>query len=145
MTVRPICHDESVTGIVIFAHGSPIEEANEGVRAMTEEIARRGNFAIVDTAFLDCAAPDLAGSVRCMAERGVTRIIVVPFFLTLGIHLRRDLPGIVKGLEGIHPGVGIEVTSPLEGHPALIDAMTERARKALDRIQGGEAVAGKAD
>ena len=130
-----------MTAVIVFAHGSTVEEANEGVRTMTAELALRGNFALVDTAFLDCASPDLRESVARMAAAGATRIVVIPFFLTLGIHLRRDLPGIVDGLRGIYAGVDIDVTEPLEGHPALVDIMLARAREALK----GERSAGKAD
>jgi len=97
-----------MTGIIVFAHGSTVEEANEGVRAMTSELALRGNFDLVDTAFLDCAVPTLSDSVAEMVARGAGRIVVVPFFLTLGIHLRRDLPEIVDRLSSLHPGLRIE-------------------------------------
>jgi len=120
-----------VTGVIVFAHGSTVEEANEGVRALTSEVAQRGHFQLVDTAFLDCARPTLSESVTGMAAGGATEIVVVPFFLTLGIHLRRDLPEIVDQLRSKHPQVTIHVTSPLEGHPALIDAMLARALEAL--------------
>src|SRR4051794_23770380 len=128
-----------MTGIIVFAHGSTVEEANQGVRAMTAEVARRGNFELVDTAFLECAPPNLDSSVDRLGNAGATRVVVVPFFLTLGIHLRRDLPGIVEKLRAFHPGVSIEITSPLEGHPALVDAMLGRAREALkdDALKGG--------
>lgn len=120
-----------MTGVIVFAHGSTVEQANDGVRVMTAELARRGHFDLVDTAFLDCATPTLTQSVASMVEAGAIRIIVVPFFLTLGIHLRRDLPGIVEQLRLQHAGVSIEVTNPLEGHPALVEAMLGRATEAL--------------
>lgn len=130
-----------MTAVIVFAHGSTVEEANEGVRAMTAEVARRGQFELVDTAFLECTAPDLKASIAGMVQRGAKRIVVVPFFLTLGIHLRRDLPGIVGQLRLIYKDVAIEVTSPLEGHPALVEVMLGRAKDALE----GGTPAGEAD
>jgi sirohydrochlorin ferrochelatase len=66
---------------------------------------------------------------------------VVPFFLTLGIHMRRDLPAIVDDLRQIHSGVNIEVTPPLEGHPALAEIVLARAEESL---HGGSRSAGEA-
>jgi sirohydrochlorin ferrochelatase len=43
-------------------------------------------------AFLE-AQSSLDEAVARLADRGVTHILVVPYFLTLGIHLQRDLPG----------------------------------------------------
>lgn len=123
-----------MTAIVVFAHGSSVEQANDGVRAMTAQVAVRGGFDLVETAFLECAQPDLPVAVARVVSSGATRVIVVPFFLTLGIHLRRDLPAIVDSLRELHPGVVIEVTQPLEGHPVLVDVMLGRAQ---DAMQGG--------
>jgi len=116
------------TAIVVFAHGSSVEAANEGVRAMTAELARRGDFSLTDTAFLEMAKPDLPASAERLIAAGARRLLIVPFFLTLGIHLRRDLPGIVDQLRIIHPGVDFQIAPPLEGHPSLVDVMLGRAR-----------------
>jgi sirohydrochlorin ferrochelatase len=122
-----------MTGLIVFAHGSAVEAANEGVRALTAEVASAGGYRLVETAFLDCAPPDLRAAVASVVDRGASRIVVVPFFLTLGIHLQRDLPGIVDELRNIHKGVAIEVTAPLEGHPLLREIVLERAEERIAR------------
>ncbi|MCS6951396.1 MAG: CbiX/SirB N-terminal domain-containing protein [Bryobacteraceae bacterium] len=119
------------TGIVVFAHGSSIASANEAVRSLTAVVAQAGQFELVETAFLELASPDLEEAVTRLRERGAERIIVVPYFLTLGIHLQRDLPRLVEGLREQHPGVEIAVADPLDGHPALAQIVVERAQKAL--------------
>lgn len=119
------------TAIIVFAHGSSVEGANEAVRAVTAAVAREGSFEIAETAFLEMARPDLAEAVERLAARDVRRMIVIPYFLTLGIHLRRDLPNLVADCLARHPGLRIEVTDPLDGHPALRQIVLERAQKAL--------------
>jgi sirohydrochlorin ferrochelatase len=119
-----------ITGIVIFAHGSSVPSANEAVRVVAEAAAAAGGFEHVETAFLE-AKPGLAEAVARLAGSGVSRILVVPYFLTLGIHLQRDLPAIVKQLAQAHRNVEIRITSPLDGHPALAQVLLDRARKAL--------------
>ena len=123
-----------MTGFVVFAHGSRIEAANEAVRAvsagMAGTLAATGNT-IVETAFLELGTPDLAGAVERLIERGAGRVVVSPYFLTLGRHVERDLPRIVAKLSQRHSGITIEVTPPLDGHPALLEILLERARGAL--------------
>ena len=119
------------TGIIVFAHGSRIEAANESVRALAAALARAGSFPHVEPAFLELGRPDLAGAVDRLAARGVDRIVVIPYFLTLGIHLERDLPQLVTALMASHPGIAIHVTPPLDGHPALLDILLDRSREAL--------------
>jgi len=120
------------TGIVIFAHGSSIESANESVRRLVESMGRNGGSPrLIEAAFLEQGRPDLAEAVAALARKEVKRIIVVPYFLTLGLHLQRDLPKIVAGLSRIHKDVDIRVAPPLEGHPALCEILEERAMQTL--------------
>lgn len=121
------------TGVVFFAHGSPIESANEGVRLVAREAAAQGGFELWEAAFLEGGSPDLAGAVARLTAAGAGRIVVVPYFLTLGLHLQRDLPRIVAGLSGIYQDTEIVCGDPLDGHPALPGILAERARQALSR------------
>jgi sirohydrochlorin ferrochelatase len=119
------------TGIIVFAHGSRIELANDGVRSLAAALARAGRFPHVEPAFLELGEPDLAGAVATLAARGVERIVVIPYFLTLGVHLERDLPQLVAALAASHPGIAIRVTPPLEGHPALLEILLDRCSEVL--------------
>lgn len=120
-----------MTGLVVFAHGSSVGAANEAVMRVTGRLADEGGYELVETAFLEMAQPDLRAAVARLVERGAQRIVVIPYFLTLGIHLRRDLPRIVEELTGLHGGVRIDVTEPLDGHPSLVGILLERAQAAL--------------
>ena len=94
-------------------------------------VRRDGDFDLVEAAFLEQGTPDLAGAVASAVAKGATSVVVVPYFLTLGLHLQRDLPNIVKDLSRINKGVRIDVAPPLDGHPALSRILQERAREAL--------------
>jgi sirohydrochlorin ferrochelatase len=122
-----------MTALVVFAHGSSVAAANEAVARVTERMAAEGGYVLVETAYLEMAQPDLPAAVERVIERGATRVIVIPYFLTLGIHLRRDLPRIVEGIGSIHPEVRIDVTEPLDGHPSLVGILLDRARTALEK------------
>jgi sirohydrochlorin ferrochelatase len=117
-----------MTGYIVFAHGSSVESANEAVRTVTGQLRERAGYEAVETAFLEGGRPDLAGAVKELSARGVERIVVIPYFLTLGLHLQRDLPRLISEIERAHPGLSIEVTPPLDGHPAMIDALLDRAQ-----------------
>lgn len=119
------------TGIVVFAHGSSIASANDAVRSVTASVAEAGQFELAEVAFLELASPDLGEAVTRLRARGAERIVVVPYFLTLGIHLQRDLPRIVEAVRQQHPGVELVIAEPLDGHGALTQIVVERARQAL--------------
>ena len=58
----------------------------------------------------------------CSPGAAIGNIVVILYFLTLGTHLQRDLPKLVEQARAAHPGVRIQVTPPLDGHPALLEA-----------------------
>jgi sirohydrochlorin ferrochelatase len=122
----------------VFGHGSSVESANDAVRAMAAELARRAGYEAVETAFLESGQPDLRGAVDRLAGSGIEHVIVIPYFLTLGMHLQRDLPRLVEELRLVHPGMRIEVTPPLDGHPALMDALLARAAAAEGSLGASE-------
>jgi sirohydrochlorin ferrochelatase len=117
-----------MTGFIVFAHGSRIESANQAVRDIAARMAASGEHT-VEPAFLELGQPDLAGAVQRLRALRVSRIIVIPYFLTLGTHLQRDLPRLVR--EAAKGDIPIEVTPPLDGHPALLEALLDRASAAL--------------
>lgn len=123
---------------ILFAHGSRVESANEAVRAVAEELERAGDFGAVAVAFLDCAPPDLTTTIDSLAARGADRIAVIPYFLTLGRHAAEDLPRIVREASRIHTGVRIEVAPPLDGHPALLRALRDRAHAITGEFREGQ-------
>jgi sirohydrochlorin ferrochelatase len=119
------------TGIVVFAHGSRVAAANDAVRAVTAALSQAGGFDQVEAAFLESGHPNLEVAVMRLVGRGATRIVIVPYFLTLGTHLERDLPALVKDLAAQHKEVEITVTPPLDGHPALVQILLNRVTAAI--------------
>jgi sirohydrochlorin ferrochelatase len=119
-----------MTGFVVFAHGSRIESANQAVRDVATEMAASGQH-VVEPAFLELGEPDLAGAARRLISRGATRIVVIPYFLTLGTHMQRDLPRLAREAARANGDIEIQITSPLDGHPALVKALLDRASEAL--------------
>ena len=114
------------TGIIVFAHGSRVESANEAVRAVARGLVLPTGTPLVRAAFLELGVPDMAGAARELIQLGATRVVVLPYFLTLGLHMERDLPVLVAGIVQEHPGIKVEVAPPLDGHPALIQVLTDR-------------------
>ncbi len=118
-------------GLVVFAHGSSVAEANEAVRQVAGETARRCGFSLWEPAFLELAEPNLVAAVGLLAARGAKKIVVAPYFLTMGIHLQRDLPLIVEEASRAHPHVEVACSPPLDGHPALVEILAARIAQVL--------------
>ncbi len=118
-----------MTGFIVFAHGSRVESANQAVRDVAAQMAASGQH-VVEPAFLEIGQPDLTAATGLLIARGARRIVVIPYFLTLGTHMQRDLPRLALHASHAHGDVEMQVTSPLDGHPALVQALLDRASEA---------------
>lgn len=118
-------------GLIVFAHGSRVVAANEAVHAVASEAARQAGIECYRTAFLELAAPNLEEAVAELAAEGIGRILVTPYFLTMGRHLVEDLPRLLEGARSEHPEVLLEASPPLDGHPGLPAILADRARSML--------------
>lgn len=121
------------TGIVVFAHGSSVASANEAVGVVAAQAAREGGFDVYEVAFLD-ALPNLRMATDKLRARGAERVLVVPYFLTLGIHLKRDLPALVAELLAEHPELEMKIAPPLDGHPGLSRILADRALEIMGSL-----------
>ncbi len=129
---------QSETAVIVFAHGSRVEEGNRGVHNLAQQIQETGGFARVRAAFLDIAQPDLATAVEDAAAAGLSKIIVIPYFLTMGKHLSRDLPELVASIQQRHPELQIQTAKALEGHPLIPSLVLARIREASENERGDE-------
>ena len=113
-------------GILIVSHGSPREDANRRFVAMVERIASRLGRSHVCAAFLTVAEFSIPRRVAELAEQGVRRIVLMPYFLFAGQHVTRGIPELLEHCRQAHPQVTFEVLPTLEDDPALEDLLVHR-------------------
>lgn len=118
-----------LTAVLLIAHGSRHQPANDDLIALARRMESLAEFAIVEASFLELADPDIAqGGARC-ALRGAARVLMVPYFLAAGVHLIRDLTAARDALIACHPEVQFRLGPPLGPHPLLDELVAQRARE----------------
>jgi len=119
------------TALLLVAHGSRQREANDDLHHAADALRRRGGFDVVEAAFLELAEPSaLDGGVRCVGQ-GADRVVLLPYFLSAGVHVRRDLAALRDELAARFAGVEFRLAEPLGRHPLLLDVVAARAAEAL--------------
>jgi sirohydrochlorin ferrochelatase len=120
------------TAVLLIAHGSRHPSANDDLHELAGRLSASGEYPIVEACFLELAEPDIAaGGDRCVA-RGATRVLMVPYFLSAGVHLRRDLTAARDELSRRHRHVAFRLGSPLGPHPLLDSLVAARIRELED-------------
>src|SRR4051812_21590260 len=117
---------EGRTAVLLIAHGSRHAAANDDLHRLAARFAEHGRYPIVVPSFLELAEPDIqAGGDRCVAK-GATRVLMVPYFLSAGLHLLRDLTAAREALASRHPGVTFRLGQALGPDPLLDRLVAER-------------------
>ncbi|AMV38714.1 sirohydrochlorin chelatase [Planctomyces sp. SH-PL62] len=117
------------TAVLLIAHGSRRPAANLDLHELAARLAADGRRPIVEPCFLELAEPDIpAGGAACVA-RGARRVLMIPYFLSAGVHLLRDLTAARDELSARHPEVEFVLGPPLGPHPLLDELVTARVEE----------------
>jgi sirohydrochlorin ferrochelatase len=118
------------TALLLIAHGSRHAEANADLHFVATGLRERGHEIVV-ASFLELAEPGiLAGGRQCVAA-GAERVVLVPYFLSAGVHVHRDLSAAREALAAEFGDVEFVLAEALGQHPLLLDVVEQRAREAL--------------
>jgi len=104
--------------------------ANADLHYLVDQLNGRAKYSCVVASFLELAEPNiLQGGARCL-EFGVARVTLLPYFLSAGVHVQRDLTKACQELRELYPKVHFCLAEPLGRHPLLVEVVLDRARAA---------------
>lgn len=130
-------NSQDITAVLLIAHGSRHAPANEDLRSLTARVAASGTYPIVEGAFLELAEPDIGTAGDLCIARGASRVLMVPYFLSEGIHLTRDLTAARDDLASRHPSARFQLGSPL-GPDRLLDELVDQRIAQTDSALGSD-------
>jgi sirohydrochlorin ferrochelatase len=119
------------TAILLIAHGSRRPEANADLQQAAALLRPSVQPVLVETAYLELAEPSIpAGLQRCI-DQGATSIRLLPYFLSAGSHVTRDLERFRREFAAAHPACDCRLCPPLGLHAGVIAALVDRSREEL--------------
>lgn len=122
------------TAVLLVQRGSSDPDANAEVYRAARLLWEGRNFATVEVAFSGITKPTIQeGLLRCFAP-GVTRILVLPYFLYTGILVKR-IAQIVAGTSITHPEYEFRVAAHM-GQDTRLD---ELAVRLIEQTRNGKA------
>lgn len=118
------------TAVLLIAHGSRRAAANQDLQQLAELVAARGGYALVQVSYLELAQPDIPAGGRLCVERGANRVLMMPYFLSAGVHVVNDLREFRQSLADQYPHVEFILCPHLGLHPLMIDIVLDRLSSA---------------
>jgi sirohydrochlorin ferrochelatase len=115
--------------LLLIAHGSRRAEANADLEHVAAAMRERGAFGFVQCSYLELTTPTIPeGGEACVAA-GATHVVMLPYFLSPGVHVREDLIEFRSELASKFPDVEFALAEPLGRHPLLLEIVEQRARE----------------
>jgi len=119
------------TAILLMAHGSRIPEANDAVHAIAVMVKEMAGYNIVEVSFREQHLPTIQQGIDACVARGAERVLLIPYFLFVGAHVREDLPEEMAEAKKRHPDVDFAMGKHLGAHRKLAEIVAERIGEGL--------------
>ncbi len=111
--------------VVLVGHGSRSTEANASLVVLAAGMARDLGEP-VRPAYLEMTTPTIPEALHAAIAGGATSITVVPYFLSPGMHVRRDIVEVIDAVRA-ETGAAIEIAPFLGAHPDVPRLLVEIA------------------
>jgi sirohydrochlorin ferrochelatase len=122
------------TALLLIAHGSRHEDANADLLHAVTALRGLPDCELVEAAYLELAEPDIDQAAQHCVAAGADRVILLPYFLSAGVHVTRDLQEASQRLAARHPAVRFSLAEPIGRHPLLLDILRQRAGEAHGEV-----------
>lgn len=120
------------TAVLLIAHGSRRAEANQDLVQLAQLIRGRQEYDWVEVSYLELTTPTIQDGGRLCVQHGATRVLMLPYFLSAGVHVVSDLEENREQLAAEFPTVTFVLCPHLGLHPLMADIV-------LARLQEGDA------
>jgi sirohydrochlorin cobalto/nickelchelatase len=129
-------------GLLLVGHGSKLPYNKELVETTGQLIADRHPEYIVKCAFMNMNTPSIEDSLSEFKKESIGALVIVPLFLAKGVHILKDIPGLIGLPEGAQKGtftlngktIPLVYADPIGTDPLLADLMAKNATRALSLI-----------
>lgn len=117
--------------LLVVAHGSRRSASNDEVRKLTDELRTLAGaeYAQVECAFLELAQPLIPEGIDDCIANGANEVVILPYFLSAGRHVVKDIPEIVAGAQARHPTVALRIAPYLGQAATLVTSLYELSKK----------------
>ena len=117
--------------VVLIAHGSRNADANADAFWFAEQLLATGIAGHLETAFLELAEPDIATAVRRCLQTAPEVVVLLPCFVSSGVHVRATWQECASSLRMHTLGVRFVLAEPLGRHALMTNILAERLREAV--------------
>jgi sirohydrochlorin ferrochelatase len=111
---------------ILMGHGSRMPGAAEDMEHVVEHLKNKIDYDIIEICQMSGLGEHFPEVFDRCVEQGATQVVVLPYFLHLGVHLLVDIPGMMQEKAKEHPGVKVILGKHLGFDETLVDLVAKR-------------------
>ena len=131
MTRRSLEDPQGKEAVVLLGHGSRVPMAGRAMERVAARLRELGTFALVEVCHMSMQEPTLADALEQCSKAGASKVVVVPYFLHEGAHIREDIPGMLREKAAEYPDMTLILGKCLGYDESLVDLVERRAMESL--------------
>ena len=113
--------------LLIVGHGSKLKDGLETFDKIVELVREISDCHTVEGAYMEFAKPSMEEQIEYLASLHTEEITVVPYFLFEGIHVKRDIPEIIKKMSEKYNNIKFKLAKSIGAEAAVADILLKRA------------------
>ncbi len=118
--------------VIILGHGSRVPEAGKDMGTVATLLKNKYDFEMVEACQMSRLGPHYPETLAKCVRNGATEVIIIPYFLNRGLHIRLDIPEMMKEEAKKYPHVKIIFGKRLGWDPMFADIIYRRIQESLD-------------
>ena len=115
--------------LLLVEHGSRRQESNLEIESLSRKIAKfeSKEFDKVMPAFLEFASPSIREAIKECSEMGATKVTILPYFLSAGVHITQDIPNEIIEASQNTPDLDIQIANYFGSRDEIAEILMKTA------------------
>jgi len=118
--------DNIKKALILMGHGSRVPGAGSSMEQVAERLIETGRFDVVETCYMSRLGPAFPDVLKKCIDQGATEVMLIPYFLNMGLHIRVDIPTMLRREAEKYPGLKIIFGKNLGYDELLVELVKKR-------------------
>jgi precorrin isomerase len=118
--------------VILMGHGSRVPGAGKDMEAVAQRLRKKYGYSRIEICFMSGLGPSLPEALEKCVKSGFTWILVIPYFLHMGVHLLQDIPRMMQKEARKYPNVKLILGKGFGFDEAVVDLVEQRIQESKD-------------
>lgn len=124
-------NNKNKKAVILMAHGSRVPGAGDAMEKVACRLSEFLHYDIVETCYMSRLGPHFEETLKKCVKQGAKTVVLIPYFLNTGLHMRLDIPVKMKKEAERYPEVKLVFGKNLGFDELLVELVKKRVEESL--------------